>query len=210
MQFDFGWCTILDKKIYPGGGMDKNNGSVEVICGSMFSGKTEEMIRRLRRARIAKQAVQVFKPAIDTRYNAEKVTSHAGMDFEAQPVKKSEDILPNLKSETTVVGIDEAQFFDEGIVEVIEQLAERGLRVIVNGLDTNFRGEPFGFVPVIMARADKVDKLQAICMVCGEPASRTQRLVNGKPAKYYDPVVIVGAAELYEARCRHHHEVPRE
>ena len=190
--------------------MDKKEGSVEVICGSMFSGKTEEMIRRLRRARIAKQAVQVFKPSVDTRYNVEKVTSHAGIDFEAQPVKSSQDILSNLKAETTVVGIDEAQFFDEGIVEVIEQLADRGLRVIVNGLDMNFRGEPFGFVPVIMARADKVDKLQAICMVCGEPASRTQRLVNGTPAKYDDPIVIVGAAEMYEARCRHHHEVPRE
>lgn len=189
--------------------MDKTDGSVEVICGSMFSGKTEEMIRRLRRARIAKQQVQVFKPSIDTRYNAEKVTSHAGIDFEALPVKSSQDIFPNLKEDTTVVGIDEAQFFDEGIVEVIELLADRGIRVIVNGLDMNFRGEPFGFVPVLMARADKVDKLQAICMVCGEPASRTQRLVNGKPAKYDDPVVIVGAAEMYEARCRHHHEVPR-
>lgn len=189
--------------------MDKTDGSVEVICGSMFSGKTEEMIRRLRRARIAKQQVQVFKPSIDTRYNAEKVTSHAGMDFEAQAVKSSQEIIPNLKDGTSVVGIDEAQFFDEGIVEVIEQLADQGIRVIVNGLDMNFRGEPFGFVPVLMARADKVDKLQAICMVCGEPASRTQRLVNGKPAKYDDPVVIVGAAEMYEARCRHHHEVPR-
>jgi len=190
--------------------MDAKDGSVEVICGSMFSGKTEEMIRRLRRAKIAKQKVQVFKPNIDTRYNLEKVTSHAGMDFEATPVSSSEDILHNLDPDTEVVGIDEAQFFDAGIERVVEQLADRGMRVIVNGLDLNFRGEPFGSMPILLAKADKVDKLQAICMVCGQPASRTQRLVNGKPAKYDDPVVIVGAAELYEARCRRHHEVPRE
>lgn len=190
--------------------MDSMEGSVELICGSMFSGKTEEMIRRLRRAKIARQKVQVFKPIIDTRYNLEKVTSHAGVDFEAMPVNSSADIIPNLKADTTVVGIDEAQFFDEGIPDVIEELANRGIRVIVNGLDQDFRGEPFGSMPILMAKADKVDKLQAICMVCGQPASRTQRLVNGKPAKYADPIVIVGAEELYEARCRRHHQVPRE
>jgi thymidine kinase len=190
--------------------MDSMEGGVEVICGSMFSGKTEEMIRRLRRARIAKQKVQVFKPIIDTRYNLEKVTSHAGIDFEALPVKSSSDILLNLQSDTTVVGIDEAQFFDDGIVDVVEKLADRGMRVIITGLDQNFRGEPFASIPILLAKADKVEKLQAICMVCGQPASRTQRLVNGKPARYDDPVVIVGAAELYEARCRHHHQVPRE
>ncbi len=190
--------------------MDRKNGSIEIICGSMFSGKTEEMIRRLRRAKIAKQNVQVFKPALDTRYNAEKVTSHAGIDFDAVPVKNSSEIIPHLKPDTTVVGIDEAQFFDDSILEVCDQLANRGVRVIVNGLDMNFRGEPFGSVPAIMAKADKVDKLQAICMVCGEPAGRTQRLVNGQPARYDDPVVIVGAAEMYEARCRQHHIVPRD
>jgi thymidine kinase len=193
-----------------GGAMDKAEGIVEVICGSMFSGKTEEMIRRLRRAKIARQKVQVFKPIIDTRYNLEKVTSHAGIDFEALPVKNSAEIITRLDADTTVVGVDEAQFFDEGIIEVVEQLADRGKRVIINGLDMNFRGEPFGGMPVLMSKADKVDKLQAICMVCGQPASRTQRLVNGKPAKYNDPIVIVGAEEMYEARCRQHHEVPRE
>jgi thymidine kinase len=190
--------------------MDSMEGSVELICGSMFSGKTEEMIRRLRRAKIARQKVQVFKPIIDTRYNHEKVTSHAGIDFDAMPVNSSADIIPNLKADTTVVGIDEAQFFDEGIPDVVEKLADRGIRVIVNGLDQNFRGDPFASMPILMAKADKVDKLQAICMVCGQPASRTQRLVNGKPAKYNDPIVIVGAAELYEARCRKHHQVPRD
>lgn len=189
--------------------MEARTGSVEVICGSMFSGKTEEMIRRLRRAVIAKKGVQVFKPVLDTRYKIEKVTSHAGMNFSAQPVNSSTEIIPMLQSDTTVVGIDEAQFFDEGILSVTEQLAERGIRVIVNGLDTDFRGEPFGSMPVLLAKADRVDKLQAICMVCGEPATRTQRLVNHLPAHFDDPIVIVGAAEMYEARCRKHHEVPR-
>jgi Thymidine kinase len=116
----------------------------------------------------------------------------------------------NIKDDTTVVGIDEAQFFDEGIVKVIENLAAKGMRVIVTGLDMDFRGEPFGCMPELMARADKVDKLQAICMKCGEPANRTQRLVDGKPAHYHDPIVIVGASEMYEARCRAHHEVPKD
>jgi len=186
------------------------NGSVEVVCGSMFSGKTDELIRRLRRAAIARQKVQVFKPAIDVRYAVEKVTSHAGTDFYAIPVGHAGDIRSRLEADTTVVGVDEAQFFDAEIIPLVDELAGRGLRVIVAGLDTDFRGEPFGPVPVLMARAEKVDKLQAICMVCGEPASRTQRLVNGKPARYDEPVVIVGAAEMYEARCRKHHEVPRE
>ncbi len=190
--------------------MDSKTGSVEVICGSMFSGKTEEMIRRLRRAVIAKQKVQVFKPVIDTRYNVTKVTSHAGLDFEAFPIKKSSQIMDNIKDDTTVVGIDEAQFFDDEIVAIIEKLAENGMRVIVTGLDMDFRGEPFGQIPELLARADKMDKLQAICMVCGGPANRTQRLVDDKPAHYNDPIVIVGASEMYEARCRAHHEVPRD
>jgi thymidine kinase len=186
-----------------------HKGSVEVICGSMFSGKTDELIRRLRRAVIARQKVQVFKPAIDMRYAVEKVTSHAGSNFAAIPVEKAVDILSKVEKDATVVAIDEAQFFDDEIIQVVEQLAAGNKRVIVGGLDTDFRGEPFGPMPVLMARAEEVDKLQAICMVCGEPACRTQRLVNGKPARYDDPIVIVGAAEMYEARCRQHHEVPR-
>ena len=185
------------------------HGSIEVVCGSMFSGKTDELIRRLVRATIAKQKVQVFKPAIDVRYAVEKVTSHAGANFDAVPVEKAVDILTKIDKDTTVVGVDEAQFFDPGIVDVCQQLAERGVRVLVAGLDMDFRGEPFGPMPILMSRAEHVDKLHAICMVCGDEASRTQRLVNGKPARYDDPVVIVGASELYEARCRVHHEVPR-
>jgi len=176
----------------------------------MFCGKTDELIRRLRRATIARQKVQVFKPAIDGRYNLEKVTSHAGSEFDATPLNSSKEILEQLAEETTVVAIDEAQFFDENIVNVVDELACHGIRVIVAGLDLNFKGEPFGCMPVLMARAEQVDKLQAICMVCGEPACRTQRLVNGRPARYDDPVIIVGASELYEARCRLHHEVPRD
>ena len=190
--------------------MKHHTGSVEVICGSMFCGKTEELIRRLKRAVIAKQKVQVFKPAIDRRYHDVKVTSHAGIDYDAIPIDSSTDILKYLQPDTTVVGIDEAQFLDDQIAPIVQQLASNGIRVIIAGLDTDFRGEPFGSMPILMAQAEKVDKLQAICMVCGEPGTRTQRLVNGKPAHYNDPIIIVGAAELYEARCRQHHQVPRD
>jgi len=185
------------------------NGSIEVVCGSMFSGKTDELIRRLVRATIAKQKVQVFKPSIDIRYAVEKVTSHAGANYDAIQLANATEIHAKMDSETTVVGIDEAQFFNAEVAEVAQELAARGVRVIVAGLDMDFRGEPFGPMPLILAKAERVDKLHAICMVCGDEASRTQRLVNGKPAKYDDPVVIVGASELYEARCRAHHEVPR-
>ena len=189
--------------------MKHTQGSIEVVCGSMFSGKTDELIRRLVRATIARQKVQVFKPAIDIRYAVEKVTSHAGSNFDAIPVEKAMDIRNKLDGDVTVVAIDEAQFFDPEIVDVAQELASRGIRVLVAGLDTDFRGEPFGPMPILMSMAEDVDKLHAICMVCGDEASRTQRLVNGKPARYDDPVVIVGASELYEARCRIHHEVPR-
>jgi thymidine kinase len=190
--------------------MKHHIGSIEVITGSMFCGKTDELIRRLRRATIARQKVQVFKPIIDDRYSIEKVTSHAGSEFAAIPIRKTEDIFKELDKDTTVVAIDEAQFLDDEIITVSQKLADEGLRVIVAGLDTDFRGEPFGPMPVMMAKAERVDKLHAICMVCGEPASRTQRLVNGEPAHYHDPVVIVGASEMYEARCREHHYVPRD
>jgi len=189
--------------------MKHHNGSLEVITGSMFSGKTDELIRRLRRATIARQKVQVFKPAIDSRYAVEKVTSHAGNDFAAFPITSPREILKKLEKDTTVVAIDEAQFFDASVVEIAQTLAERDLRVIVAGLDMDFRGEPFGPMPEFLAKAENVEKLHAICMVCGEQACRTQRLVNGAPAYYDDPIVIVGASEMYEARCRKHHEVPR-
>lgn len=189
--------------------MKHHTGMLEVICGSMFSGKTEELIRRVRRAIIAKQKVQVFKPDIDTRYSIERVQSHTGQDFHAMPVKNPQDIIAQIEADTTVVAIDEAQFFGDGIVQVTETLADKGLRVIVAGLDMDFRAEPFGPMPSLLCCADDVQKLHAICVVCGEEASRTQRLVNGQPADYDDPIILVGAAESYEARCREHHTVPR-
>jgi thymidine kinase len=188
--------------------MNHHTGRVEVICGSMFSGKTEELIRRVRRAEIAKQKVQVFKPDIDIRYAVQRVTSHNGQDFEAIPVKDAQELMNRVQEDTTVVAIDEAQFFDSGIERVTELLADRGVRVIIAGLDMDFRGEPFGPIPALLSRADEVQKLHAICMICGEDASRTQRLVNGEPANYDDPIIMVGASEAYEARCREHHIVP--
>jgi thymidine kinase len=183
-------------------------GRIEVICGSMFCGKTEELIRRVRRAIIARQHVQVFKPDIDTRYGIQYITSHNGENIDAQPVPNAAAMLDCVELATTVVAIDEAQFFDHGVVRVAEILAERGVRVMLAGLDTDFRGEPFGPMPELLARAEEVTKLHAICVVCGENASRTQRLVNGQPARYDDPIIVIGAQEAYEARCRIHHDVP--
>jgi thymidine kinase len=184
-------------------------GWIEVVCGSMFSGKTEELIRRVKRAQIARQKVQVFKPQIDIRYSSGQVASHNGALYSAVPVESSAEIEPLLKPDTTVVAIDEGQFFDDGIVDLARKLAKNGVRVIVAGLDTDFRGEPFGPMPTLMAEAEMVDKLQAICVACGAPASRTQRMIDGRPADYDDPTILVGAQENYEARCRHCHEVPR-
>jgi thymidine kinase len=187
---------------------ERAHGHIELICGSMFSGKTEELIRRLRRAEIAKQRVQVFSHRLDTRYGEARVASHSGVNWESLPAQNAEQILEQLDPEATVVAIDEAQFFDWKISEVVNTLAHRGIRVIVAGLDMDFRGEPFGPMPLLMAHAEQVDKLSAICVVCGAPASRTQRLINGAPARYDDPVILVGASEVYEARCRHCHQVP--
>jgi thymidine kinase len=179
-----------------------DGGWIEIICGSMFSGKTEELIRRLVRAEIAKQKVQVFKPALDNRYKSDQVSSHSGSYYGATVVQNAAEISTLLEEDTDVVAIDEVQFFDWAVAE--------GRRVILAGLDMDFRGEPFGPMPLLMAQAETVDKLQAICMVCGAPASRTQRLIDGRPAHYDDPVIMVGASEVYEARCREHHEVPHD
>lgn len=188
--------------------MKHDAGRLEVICGSMFCGKTEELIRRVRRAIIARQTVKVFKPQLDDRYGIQNITSHTGQSVAAIPVASSEDILALADGDATVVAIDEAQFFDVGLIEVVRRLVdERSLRVILAGLDTDFRGEPFGPMPQLLSIAEEVIKLHAICVVCGEDASRTQRLVDGKPAAYDDPTILVGAQESYEARCRQHHEV---
>ncbi len=185
-----------------------SSGWIEVVCGSMFSGKTEELIRRVRRAQIARQKVQVFKPAMDTRYADREVASHNGMQVEAVPVEDPTQLRALIEPDTTVVAIDEGQFFDQGLVDLCENLADEGIWVIVAGLDMDFRGEPFGPMPQLMARAERVDKLQAICVVCGGPASHTQRLIDGRPAAYDDPVILVGASEVYQARCRGCHVVP--
>ncbi len=185
-----------------------DGGWVELICGSMFSGKTEELIRRLVRAEIAKQKIQVFKPALDHRYHISKVSSHNGSHFKAQVVQNAAEILELIEEDTDVIGIDEVQFFEPNVVSVCQTLADNQRRVILAGLDMDFRGEPFGPMPLLMAVAEQVNKLQAICMVCGSLANRTQRLIDGRPANYSDPVIMVGASEVYEARCRKHHEVP--
>jgi thymidine kinase len=183
-------------------------GAIEVVCGSMFSGKTEELIRRIKRAQIARQRVQVFKPRIDTRYAAEQVASHDGLLYQAIAVADTAEIRAALDPQATVIAIDEVQFLDWKIVDLCRELADRGVRVMVAGLDVDFRAEPFGPMPMLMAEAEQVSKLQAICVVCGNAASRTQRLIDGAPASYNDPVIMVGASEVYEARCRHCHQVP--
>jgi thymidine kinase len=185
-------------------------GWIEVICGGMFSGKSEELIRRIRRAKIAKLNVQAFKPAIDDRYHCEAIASHNGLIADAMPIRRASEILSLVRPETDVVAIDEVQFFEPEIVDICQQLADSGKRVICAGLDQDFRGKPFGPTPILLAVAEYVTKLQAICVKCGAPASRTQRLINGRPAAEDDPVILVGALEQYEARCRHCHELSRK
>ncbi|MHB1343266.1 MAG: thymidine kinase [Thermoleophilia bacterium] len=188
----------------------QRDGWVEVICGSMFSGKSEELMRRLRRASIARQRVVVVKPALDVRCGASRISSHDGRGWEAFCVQRADEILlvPGVE-EADVVAVDEAQFLDDELPHVVQFLADRNKRVIVAALDQDFRGKPFGPVPAVMAMAEFVDKLQAICARCGAPASRTQRLLDGLPAGEHDPLIMVGGTESYEARCRRCHEVRR-
>ena len=173
-----------------------HSGWIETITGSMFSGKSEELIRRLRRGIYAKQKVVVFKPAIDDRYHKEAIN-----------ISTAQEILNHKLEEVNVIGIDEVQFFEDDIVNIVEKLAENGHRVIVAGLDMDFRGEPFKPMPKLLAVSEHITKLQAVCSVCGSPSSRTQRLINGEPAKVDDPIILVGANESYEPRCRAHHIV---
>lgn len=188
---------------------ERGSGSIELVCGSMFSGKTEELLRRIRRAEIARRRVQIFKPQIDARYGLQRVASHNGVAREdVVVVATAATILEQLQTDTEVVAIDEVQFFDWAVADICSKLADEGRRVIAAGLDQDFRGEPFGPMPLLMALAERVDKLQAICVCCGAPASRTQRLIDGRPARYDDPIILVGGSESYEARCRQCHEVP--
>jgi len=184
-------------------------GWIEVIAGVMFSGKSEELIRRVRRSLIARKKAQVFKSHLDERYSGlYAVSSHDGRMVEAIPVDSSSQLARAVDPGAHVIAIDEAQFLDAGIVDVVSDLAQRGRRVIIAGTDTDFRGEPFGAMPQLMAVAEVVDKLHAICVMCGGPASRNQRLIDGKPAPYSSPTIMVGAADSYEARCRMCHSVP--
>lgn len=184
-------------------------GFIEVVCGPMFAGKTEELIRRIKRLEYAKQSVLVFKPKLDNRYDAkQEIVSHNLSKKPSIVIEKSDEIYTYLNQDIDAVVIDEAQFFDHGIVKVAEKLADRGIRVIVGGLDRDFRGEPFGPMPELLARAEFVTKLTAICVKSGLPATRTQRIINGKPADYNDPTILVGAQESYEPRARQFHEVP--
>lgn len=181
------------------GSMHTNSGSIEVVCGPMFSGKTEELIRRVKRAQIARQKVQIFKPAIDNRYHETEVVSHSSLSIEATPVNTAVEILQRVFDSTRVVAIDEVQFFDDNVIRVAEKLARRGIRVICAGLDQDYMGKPFGPMADLLAIADNVHKIQAICTVCGAPASKTYRK-NSKNSEQ----VLVGEADLYEARCRAH------
>ncbi len=180
----------------------RSSGWIEVICGSMFSGKTEELIRRVKRAQIAKQKVQVFKPVVDTRYAPELINSHSGGQLEAVRVRNAREVLALVAEDTALVALDEVQFFDPDIVDACQMLADAGKRVLCTGLDQDFRAEPFSFMPRLMAIAENVEKLQAICVCCGAPGTRTQRLIDGRPAHYEDPIIMIGAAEAYEPRCR--------
>lgn len=185
-------------------------GWVEVVAGVMFSGKSEELIRRVRRALIAGRRVQLFKSHLDDRYGGQfRISSHDGRQIDAEPVSSSMQVAEKARSSTQVVAIDEAQFMDAGICDVVDLLADAGIRVIVAGTDMDFRGEPFGPMGALLARAERIDKLSAICVVCGDPATRNQRLIDGRPAPAEEPTISVGGSESYEARCRRCHEVPR-
>lgn len=186
----------------------KKTGWIEVITGSMYAGKTEELIRRIRRIEYAAQSVKVFKPAVDNRYDLSDVVSHNNVHTKSIVIEKAKEMVQYLDPLPDAVAIDEVQFFGKDMIYMCEDLADQGVRVIVAGLDCDFRGEPFGIMPEFLARAEYITKLSAICQICGSPATRTQRLINGSPASYTDPIIKVGAKEQYEARCRHCHQVP--
>jgi thymidine kinase len=190
--------------------LNTKDGWIEVITGPMFAGKTEELLRRVKRLEYAKKNIIVFKPIIDNRYSNNEVVSHNNNRTKSVNITTAGDIFKHVDTETDVVVIDEVQFLDNEIVSICEFLADKGIRVIVSGLDRDFRGEPFGIMPQLLSRAEFVTKLTAVCVKCGIPATRTQRIVNGKPARYDDPIVMIGAEESYEARCRHCHKVYRK
>ncbi len=183
------------------------DGWLEVISGCMFAGKSEELIRRIHVLSFAKKKIMVFKPSIDTRYSKEEIVTHNGKKIPCIVIENAKQLLKHVDNDVDVVAIDEVQFFDKNIIDVCDYLADKGKRVIVAGLDQDFRGEPFGVMSELLTRAEFVTKLTAVCAKCGAPATRTQRLVNNEPASYDDPIVMIGASEHYEPRCRHCHEI---
>lgn len=189
--------------------MEQKQGMLEVICGSMFCGKSEELIRRLKRASIARKKVLAFKPSIDNRTSMEHLVSHDGSKIQAVPIEKAQNVLELTTQDVDVVGIDEVQFFDHAVILSVCELIDQGKRVIVAGLDLDFKRVPFGPMPTLLALADSITKLKAICITCGNDAQFSQRLVNGKPAKHDAPLVQVGGQETYQARCRACHEIDK-
>ena len=179
----------------------RESGWIEVICGSMFSGKTEELIRRLRRAEIARQKVEIFKPKVDNRFSSNHIVSHSKLSMESQIVESPQDILTKARH-SDVVGIDEAQFFHESLVDICKELARLKKRVIVAGLDKDYRGKPFGILPALLCEAEYITKTLAICVICGNPANCTQRLTKDKNQ------IVIGEGDIYEARCRSCYEPP--
>lgn len=182
-------------------------GWLEVITGPMFAGKSEELIRRVRTLSYTKKRIVTFKPRIDNRYSADNISSHAGNRYQAIVVSSVDEMRQHLSPRPDVVAVDEVQFFDSSILDLVQELADQGTRVIVAGLDLDFRGEPFSFMPSLLAKAEFVTKLSAACTICGGAATRTQKMIDGKPAPFDSPIIQIGASESYEARCRHHHVV---
>lgn len=190
--------------------LTQKEGWIEVITGPMFAGKTEELLRRIKRLEYAKKNIIVFKPLIDGRYAENEVVSHNNNRTRSINISKGREMLLHIQPETQVIAVDEVQFLDAETVDILDNFAEQGKRVIVSGLDTDFRAEPFGFMGRLITIAEFVTKLTAVCVKCSAPATRTQRIVDGKPARYMDPIVLIGASESYEARCRHCHKVYRK
>ncbi|MFH5882023.1 MAG: thymidine kinase [Candidatus Izemoplasmataceae bacterium] len=190
--------------------LNQKEGWIEVITGPMFAGKTEELLRRIKRLEYAKKNIIVFKPVIDNRYAANEVVSHNNNRTQSVNISSAKEIFNYVKDETDVIAVDEVQFLERETVAILDHFADKGKRIIVSGLDTDFRAEPFSFMPELIAIAEFVTKLTAVCVKCSAPATRTQRIVNDKPAKYLDPIVLIGASESYEARCRKCHKVYRK
>jgi thymidine kinase len=189
--------------------VNKRPGKVTVICGSMFAGKSEELIRLVRRALYAKRKIQVFKHALDERYERTMLATHMGVTHEAVPVKDTKELVVSVNKNTDLIAVEEAQFFDKGLADACVAWADEGRDVICAGLDQDFLLEPFGPMPKLLAVADEVVKLRAICVICGNPASHTQRIVDGRPAAWDDPLILIGATETYEARCRNCYKIRR-